>query len=110
VIGAGAGDDVELSVTGGLVEEVVWGSVEEPPICDHTNAPTRMTAITATHGTHEELLPVRISVARRSGSRVSNFLSLGSKVMIASSFCSRIMPRYAFGSRFRERRKPVVPN
>ncbi|CLQ15923.1 Uncharacterised protein [Mycobacterium tuberculosis] len=40
------------------MDEVVCGSVEEPPICDHTKAPTKRTAITATHGTQDEL-PVR---------------------------------------------------
>jgi hypothetical protein len=57
---AGAVD--ELSIVEELVDDVVCGSVEEPPICDQTNAPTNRTAITATHGTHDEL-PVRTCVA-----------------------------------------------
>ncbi|KGE02415.1 hypothetical protein JL39_02505 [Rhizobium sp. YS-1r] len=55
VTGAGAGEGSVAA--GGVVEDVVCVSVGEPPIWDHTKAPTRMTAITATQAIHEELRP-----------------------------------------------------
>jgi hypothetical protein len=69
---AGAG----VEAAGGVaVDEVVVGSVDVPPICDHTKAPTITTARIATHAIMPDLrrgsgVVRRSAVVRRSG-RVS---------------------------------------
>jgi hypothetical protein len=55
-----------VTAGGVAVEDVVAGSVVEPPICDQTNAPTTITARMATQPIQEELLRVS-GVVRRSG-------------------------------------------
>ena len=56
---------------GGVVDEVVVVSVDVPPICDQTKAPTTTTARIATHAIQPELRRATgAGVVRRSG-RVS---------------------------------------
>ncbi|MBB4349003.1 MULTISPECIES: hypothetical protein [Rhizobiaceae] len=67
VAGAGVAGAGAAGAAGWVVEDVVVASVGALPICDQTNAPTTITARTATHPIQDELLRVAGGGVRRSG-------------------------------------------